>query len=172
MAHGDEMPADLDWAAIVAERKIQEAREEGVFDNLPGRGKPLNLRRDPFESVASAIVNRILKHNNVMPVWVTLEQEIEHEREQALSVLSRWEAAEPELRNDARYTEFRSLARVTYAAHMKRTNDLILKYNVNSPFALRAPIPFMQKRRLAEFDERYGTGADAPANALVKGDEL
>ncbi|UQZ88978.1 DUF1992 domain-containing protein [Deltaproteobacteria bacterium Smac51] len=29
--------------AIIAERKIREAMEEGQFDNLPGKGKPLKL---------------------------------------------------------------------------------------------------------------------------------
>jgi len=29
--------------AQIAERKIQEAVERGDFDNLPGKGKPLNL---------------------------------------------------------------------------------------------------------------------------------
>lgn len=33
----------MDAIAFVAERKIEEAMEEGQFDNLPGAGKPLAL---------------------------------------------------------------------------------------------------------------------------------
>jgi hypothetical protein len=160
----DDLPRDLDWAATVAERKIQEAVEEGLFANLPGRGKPLDLRANPFEPPGAGIVNRILKHNKVLPGWLTVEQEIEAERALALAAFARWEAAEPELAGDERYAKLRSLAREAYAAHMRRTNDLILKYNLSSPFTLRAPIPFMMKRRLLEFDDRYGTDEpDAPS---------
>jgi hypothetical protein len=34
---------NLDWTYTVAERKIQEAMEAGEFDNLPGKGQPLDL---------------------------------------------------------------------------------------------------------------------------------
>jgi DnaJ family protein C protein 28 len=163
MAQQDDLPRDLDWAATVAERKIQEAVEEGLFENLPGRGKPLDLRANPFEPPGAGVVNRILKHNKVLPAWVTIEQEIEAERALALAALARWEAAEPGLTDDERYPTLRSMARESYATHMQRTNDLILKYNISSPFALRAPVPFMMKRRLREFDERYGTGEGAAA---------
>jgi hypothetical protein len=33
----------LEAIAFVAERKIQEAMDEGLFDNLPGMGRPLEL---------------------------------------------------------------------------------------------------------------------------------
>lgn len=33
----------LDAIAFIAERKIEEAMAEGVFDNLPGLGKPLHM---------------------------------------------------------------------------------------------------------------------------------
>ena len=39
---------------------------------------------------------------------------------------------------------------------MRRCNDLILKHNYSSPFALRAPVPMMVRTRLREFDERHG----------------
>ena len=54
-------------------------------------------------------------------------------------------------------TSLRAAAREAYARHLKQTNDLILKYNYSSPFAFRAPIPFMLKRRLQEFDAQYET---------------
>ena len=146
----------LDWAGVVAERKIQDAIEEGLFDRLPGRGKPLDLSINPFQPPGMAALNRLLQHNKVVPVWVAIEREIEAERALALGSLARWEAAQTELADDPRYADLRRLAREAYAGHMQRTNDLILKYNVNSPFAFRSPIAFMMKRRLVEFDETYG----------------
>ena len=34
---------ELSATAIIAERRIAEAMAEGQFDNLPGRGRPLQL---------------------------------------------------------------------------------------------------------------------------------
>src|SRR6185437_5305507 len=82
----------LVWTEAVAERKIKEAMEEGLFDNLPGAGKPLDLTENPFEPPGMAAVNRLLKNNNVLPAWLLLEKEIEAARAAALAVLARWEA--------------------------------------------------------------------------------
>lgn len=37
-----------EWGNI-AERKIREAMAEGAFDNLKGKGHPLDLEENPFE---------------------------------------------------------------------------------------------------------------------------
>jgi hypothetical protein len=142
--------------ASVAERKIQDAITEGLFDNLPGKGLPLDLRVNPFEPPGMGAVNRVLKHNRVLPPWLLLEREIEAARGLALATLARWEAAEPGLRETPEYPRLRESARAAYEGHMRRCNDLILKHNHSSPFALRAPVPMMLRTRLREFDERYG----------------
>jgi hypothetical protein len=43
MVSTDDFGDKLDWTAKIAERKIQDAMKEGLFDNLPGRGEPLDL---------------------------------------------------------------------------------------------------------------------------------
>ena len=156
MVSMDDMGDNPDWTAGIAERKIQDAIDEGLFDNLPGRGKPLDLSTNPFEVPGMGAVNRLLKHNKVLPLWLLLEQEIEASRALALAILARWEASEPDLRESADYSRLRASAREAYARHLKQTNDMILKYNYSSPFAYRSPVPFMLKRRLEEFDELYG----------------
>ena len=162
MVSMDDLGDNVDWTAGIAERKIQDAIDEGLFDDLPGRGEPLDLSRNPFEPPGMGVVNRLLKHNKVLPLWLMIEQEIEASRALALGVLLRWEAAAPNLRGTGDYPRGRTAARAAYARHMKDTNDLILKYNYSSPFAFRAPVPFMLKRRLAEFDTLYGTDGEAP----------
>lgn len=157
MVSADDMGDHPDWIAGIAERKIQDAIEEGLFDNLPGRGKPLDLSVNPFEPPGMGAINRLLKHNKVLPPWVLLEQEIEASRALALASLARWEASEPGLRGLPEFARLRAAAREVYEKQLKQTNDLILKYNCSSPFAFRAPIPFMLKRRLRDFDEQYGT---------------
>ncbi len=157
MAGAEDFGDNPDWMAGIAERKIQDAIDEGLFDNLPGRGQPLDLSVNPFEPPGMGAVNRMLRHNKVLPIWLLLEQEIEASRALALAVLARWEAAAPGFEDAADYPAARAKARDAYARHLQQTNDLILKLNYSSPFALRVTIPFMKKRRLAEFDEFYGT---------------
>lgn len=137
----DEYPDNPDWTAAVAERKIQDALNEGLFDNLPGAGQPLDLSVNPFEPPGMGAVNRLLKRNKALPPWLLLEREIEAFRALALATLARWEAAEPALRASPDYPKARDAARSAYESHLRRTNDLVLQYNLSNPFALRAPLP-------------------------------
>ena len=157
MVPADDRRDNPDWIAGIAERKIQDAIDDGLFDNLPGRGQPLDLSVNPFEPPGIGAINRMLKRNRVLPPWLALEQEIEASRALARGVLARWEAAGPDLRETPQYPVLRAKAREAYDRHLKETNDMILKYNYTSPFAFRAQIPFMRTRRLAEFDALYGT---------------
>lgn len=156
MASGEDFGENPDWAAGLAERKIQDAMDEGLFENLPGAGRPLDLSVNPFEPPGMGAVNRLLKHNKVLPPWLLLEREIESSHEAALAVLARWERVAPDLRESDRYRFARDAARAEYEKQLQATNTLILKYNYSNPFAFRAPMPFQLKRRLREFDEQFG----------------
>lgn len=59
----------------IAERKIQEAIEQGELDNLSGKGKPLRFSDShvPQELRASY---KILKNNGVLPAEMELKREI------------------------------------------------------------------------------------------------
>jgi len=157
MAAAEDMGDNIDWMAGIAERKIQDAIDEGLFDNLPGRGQPLDLSENPFEPPGMRAVNRLLRQNKVLPPWLLLEKEIEASRALALGALARWEAAEPGLQGAAAYGKLRASARDAYQKHLKHTNELILKFNYSNPFSYRTPVPLLTRRRLQEFDERFGT---------------
>jgi hypothetical protein len=61
----------------LVEERIRKAREKGVFDNLEGQGKPLNLYENPFEPADMRMVNKILKDNGFSPYWVELGKEVD-----------------------------------------------------------------------------------------------
>lgn len=57
------------WESI-AERKIREAMEAGEFDNLPHKGKPIPLDRNPFEDPAQWMAHHLLRVNGFAPPWI------------------------------------------------------------------------------------------------------
>lgn len=60
----------------IAEERIRRAMEEGVFDNLEYKGKPLELKEDPFVPEDLKVVYRILKNAGFLPKEVELRKEI------------------------------------------------------------------------------------------------
>lgn len=69
----------MDIWRLIAERKIQEAMEEGAFDELEGSGQPLDLSEDPYEDPADRMAHRLLKNNGFAPEWIEEAKEIEAE---------------------------------------------------------------------------------------------
>lgn len=66
----------------LADRRIEEAMREGKFDNLPGRGQPLDLEPMPAEEGARMTwwALRILRQNDFVPEEVRWRKAIDHLR--------------------------------------------------------------------------------------------
>ena len=60
----------MDIWNVVADRKIREAMEEGAFDRLDGKGRPLNLEDDPYLDPALRMAHRLLRNNGFAPAWI------------------------------------------------------------------------------------------------------
>lgn len=60
----------------IVEHRIWHSMEEGQFENLPGKGKPLNLNVNPHADPADDTLYRILSKNGCAPEWVELNKEI------------------------------------------------------------------------------------------------
>lgn len=65
-----------DFSDIVGLR-IEEAMRRGAFDNLPGRGKPLNLERNPFVPEDQQMALNLLKNNDLEPAWISERADIQ-----------------------------------------------------------------------------------------------
>ncbi|KAG8087619.1 hypothetical protein GUJ93_ZPchr0010g11186 [Zizania palustris] len=70
----------------VVEQRIWHSMEEGHFENLPGKGKPLNLNSNPHADPAEDTLYRILSRNGCAPEWVELNKEIR-------GMIARWRSA-------------------------------------------------------------------------------
>jgi len=60
----------------IAEERIRLAMEEGVFDDLPGAGKPLSLDDDRMVPEELRMAARVLKNAGCVPPEVELHREI------------------------------------------------------------------------------------------------
>jgi len=60
----------------IVEKRIREAQENGEFDNLPGRGEPMNLEDDSHIPEELRLTYKILKNANCLPPELQLRKEI------------------------------------------------------------------------------------------------
>lgn len=75
----------------VVEQRIWHSMEEGQFENLPGKGKPLNLHANPHADPAEDTLYRILNKNGFAPEWVELNKEIRSKaKEWRVSLKKSW----------------------------------------------------------------------------------
>lgn len=83
----------------VAEEAIEEAIRSGAFDDLPGRGKPLNLINNPY-APGSELAYQLLKDNQYTLPWISeragLLARIQNLRD---DITSSWAAYQAEYRS-------------------------------------------------------------------------
>ena len=72
----------MSWIEIIADRKIRDAQEEGAFDDLPGKGKPLKLEFDPRIPPEQRAAYRLMKEAQLLPDWIQLDKEVRQREEQ------------------------------------------------------------------------------------------
>ena len=66
----------MDFFAKLADNRIREAMEAGDFDDLQGKGQPLNLEDDSHIPVKLRMAYKILKNADCLPPEVVLRQEV------------------------------------------------------------------------------------------------
>ncbi len=129
-----------DWNGLM-EELIQEGVEKGMFDNLPGKGKPLNLTNNHFEA-GQELAHSILKENDLPPAWImernqilaeTAELRAEIERKWAWHG-ERFTAVTTSTERD-RLTISWDDACLKWAAQIEKLNKRINTYNLKRPSA-------------------------------------
>lgn len=136
---------------IIAERKITEAMEEGKFDNLPGKGQPLQIDPQWLIPPHLRIAATILHNAEMLPEWAQTDREIVMARE-AIAILRRRVQTEYPLRREKpQFLEWYANILQTLLRLMRRVNDLILQYNISSPVNLHVHAPFAVERELEMF---------------------
>ena len=73
----------------MAEKMLREAIENGEFDDLPGKGQPIDLRENPFEDPELRTVHRLLRNAGFAPAWIEERKDIDAELAAAQTKLTR-----------------------------------------------------------------------------------
>ncbi len=124
---------NFDWTHTVAERKIQEAMKVGEFDNMPGKGQPLDLEVNPFEPAHLRAVNRLLKNARALPEWLQLEKDIVRERALLVSTRDQSLRAVRAAKNAATAARIAHRFRDEHRERLRTLGTLVLKYNMTAP---------------------------------------
>ena len=138
----------------VIDRHIAAGQAEGLFDNLPGAGKPLQLDVDTLVPEEVRVGYRMLKNAGFAPPWIELQKNIRAKHAKLETWLKRangrWghsnAAEQSRLRNEHR-------------EHIAELNRLILHYNLVVPPAA-GQLPAL---RLEDELARLGAGTHSGA---------
>ena len=76
-------------ANLSIEEIIRQAMEEGAFDDLPGKGKPLQLDQNPHQDPEWRAAHHILKNGGFTLPWIESLREIEVASQDARANLER-----------------------------------------------------------------------------------
>ena len=75
-----------DWASWIDEQ-IRDAQARGAFDNLPGKGKRLDLTPNPYAG-DQELAFKILRDAGYAPEWIELDKAIRAKIQRARSILA------------------------------------------------------------------------------------
>ncbi len=117
----------------IVEERIRKAQEEGLFNNLPGAGQPLDFSQDAQIPEDLRLPYKILKNADCLPPEIALKKEI--------------------LRTEELLAQMPDTAE-RYAT-LKKLNFLIMKFNATRQGSARFDIP---QHYLAGVTERLSSG--------------
>ncbi len=144
---GVQNPANLaTWQGLV-EQRIQDGMARGLFDNLHGMGRPLNLYDDAFVPDDMRMAFRVLRSNNLAPLWIEVNREIHEDiarlQRMRMTAQQRW----PRLT-----WHQRERLREEYGDRVKEINGKIINYNIMAPSSSVNMGLLLKDDELAAFD--------------------
>ncbi|XP_047973454.1 dnaJ homolog subfamily C member 28-like [Salvia hispanica] len=131
----------------VVEQRVYHAMEEGQFENLPGKGKPLDLDTNPHADPAEDTLYRILNKNGCAPEWVELNKEIRNSIAGWRIALGRaWKCKDG--LDDSKWLE----ASEALKLQLRDLNNKVFRYNLIVPFG-RQMFGFKWEREMDRLKE-------------------
>jgi DnaJ family protein C protein 28 len=122
-----------------ADEIIRRAIQDGAFENLPGKGKPLNLDDNPYEPEEWRTAYRMLRSNGYSLPWLELRKEIEEAVDRACNdARSAWQSGSE---------EFWNRQKSVFQQRIEALNQRIFQYNLQTPSPVfhRKPLDFSRE---------------------------
>jgi len=120
-----------------SEEKIQRAIQEGKFDRLDGKGKPLHFEDDALADPDWRMAYHLLRQNGFCPPWLELRKQIESDLEQSLCALRAafdwWNSNNGHEQDAAMLDPVYVQAREEFCRQIERLNRRIFEYNLQTP---------------------------------------
>jgi DnaJ family protein C protein 28 len=122
---------------INIEDHIRRAMEEGQFDDLPGKGKPLRLDENPYEDPEWSQTYRVLRNGRFTLPWIETRQAIDAEIGETRLALKRaweWYGSTSETTLPVALVESEWARAVeTFRQRIDAVNNRIKEYNLETP---------------------------------------
>lgn len=120
----------MDKFESLVDKLIRESIERGEFEDLSGKGEPVDLRENPFEDPDVRTAHRLLRNAGFAPAWVEERKDIDTRLHEARTMLQRArDLYRDEIPGGARWQravrEFREL--------VAELNQRIRMYNLKAP---------------------------------------
>ena len=132
------------------EEHIRRAMQEGQFDNLPGKGKPLHLDDNPFEDPEWRLAHHVLQSSGFTLPWIEKRRELEAAIEGARQALrQKWAWRESALARNQPLTSIDAewaRARQVFTRQVDELNRQITSYNLEAP-SERFHLPWLNAER-------------------------
>jgi DnaJ family protein C protein 28 len=154
----------VNWSELV-ERQIVEAQKRGEFDDLPGKGRPLDLTESPFADPDWRVAYKILQDNGFTLAWIELDKEIRAElkacREQLLQSRRWYERSIAHLRpRESRWVkEERIRVQHTWEQALETFADQVAQINKRIELLnLKVPLVSLQRLKISIDEEKRKLG--------------
>lgn len=136
----------------LVEDLIQESMARGDFENLSGKGKPLNHSStyNPYVDFTTHKLNQVLIENGFAPEWILLDKEIREERCKLRQDLSKLRHKYGPVLTHAEETEWNCLVQKDFKKDCDTLNKLILKFNLTVPSLHKQMMMFQLDREAAK----------------------
>jgi hypothetical protein len=107
---------------------MNKAQADGLMDNLPGQGQPLQLDDDALVPDEYRLGNRMLKSSGFAPPWIETQREIEQER----AKIDTWQK---DAKRRLLHLEApdRAALKVAYRRKLDDLQRMITNYNLQAP---------------------------------------
>jgi DnaJ homolog subfamily C member 28 len=116
------------------DEQIRRAMQEGQFEDLPGRGRPLQLDEDPFEDPDWRLAHHMLRSAGYSLPWIETRREIEADLTAArLDLKKSWERHQAAAKDLDLTRQRWDQAQASFRDAIAELNKRIFSYNLEAP---------------------------------------